>query len=71
MTFRQVIDILEKNGIQFKRQGKGSHRLYEGTIGGEKRVVVVAYSNLGDEVKPGTLSAIIRRSGIPKNHFRN
>jgi predicted RNA binding protein YcfA (HicA-like mRNA interferase family) len=71
VTFRHVIGILEYHGFEFKREGKGSHRIYEGVARGQSQVVVLAYKSLGDDVKRGTLSDIIRQSGIPKKEFRS
>ena len=70
MNFRQVRDILEANGISFKRNGKGSHRIYEGIHNGKIRLVILSYNHLGEDVKPGTLAGIIRQSGLPKRLFR-
>jgi hypothetical protein len=33
--------------------------------------VDVAAHNLSDEIRPGTLNAMIRQSGLPKSAFRN
>ena len=68
MTFRHFIRILEENGFRLDRQ-RGSHRVYKGEIGGVMRVVVVAPHRESDDVKPGTLASMIRKSGLPKRLF--
>ena len=70
MTYRQVITILEENGFCFERYGKGSHRVYQGYHSGKRWGVILAFGQPGEDVKPGTLSAIIRQSGLPRNAFR-
>jgi len=50
---------------------RGSHRQYKRTANeGETRLVTVAYHNINDDVLPGTLSSMIRQSGLPKRLFR-
>ena len=66
MKFRQVIGILNQYNITFLRNGKGSHKIYEGTHSGRTWVVVLSYDQLGDDVPKGTLDNIKRQSGIPK-----
>ena len=70
MTYRQVIRILDENGFYFERYGKGSHRVYEGHHSGKRWSVTLSFSQLGEDVKPGTLSSIIRQSGLPRDAFR-
>ncbi len=69
MKFREVVDKLKENNIIFKRNGKGSHKVYEGTYNGEIRVVILSYSQLGEDVPKGTLDNIKRQSGLPKKLF--
>jgi predicted RNA binding protein YcfA (HicA-like mRNA interferase family) len=69
MKFRDLIRILEEPGFELARQ-RGSHRTYKGKVGGEVRVVVVACHRESDDIKPGTLSSMIRQSGLPKQLFR-
>ena len=70
VKFRQVIEILNEYNITFLRNGKGSHKIYEGTHSGRTWVVVLSYDQLGDDVPKGTLDSIKRQSGIPKRRFR-
>ncbi len=71
MTYRQVLTILEQNGFAFERYGKGSHRVYQAHHSGQRWSVILSFSQLGEEVKPGTLSSIIRQSGLPRAAFRH
>ena len=70
MKYREVIDILERNGFQFQRQGRGSHRVYQRVSGDQRYIVVLSYGRPGEDVKSGTLGSIIRQSGFPKEAFR-
>lgn len=57
-----VEKILKRAGFKFIRQ-KGSHRIYlKGT-----KAVVVPYHN--KELKKGTLSAVIKQSGLTLKEF--
>ena len=58
MNYRQLLDILEDNEFSFKREGKGSHSIYEGRHSDKNWIVTLAYKKLGEDVKPGTLSSI-------------
>lgn len=70
MKFRQFVRILHEHGFQVVRQ-KGSHRTYRGTVDGKIRQVQVAVHRDSDDVKPGTLSSMIRQSALPKHTFRH
>ena len=65
---RQVVAVLESNGSVLDRT-KGSHRHFEGVVGGKRRLVTVAGED-GDEVRKGTLASIKRQSGLSKALFR-
>jgi predicted RNA binding protein YcfA (HicA-like mRNA interferase family) len=69
MKFRDFIPILESHGFALDRQ-RGSHRTYKGFVEGSIRVVVVACHRESDDIKPGTLSSMIRQSGLSKKLFR-
>jgi predicted RNA binding protein YcfA (HicA-like mRNA interferase family) len=69
MKFRDLIRILEAHGFVLDRQ-RGSHRTYKGLVAGKMRVVTVACHRESDEVKRGTLSSMMRQSGLPKRLFR-
>ena len=70
MKFRDFIEIIEANGFIFDRQRGTSHRVYKGVVGGITRLVIVAVTRPGDDIKPGTLGSMIRQSGLPKRLFR-
>jgi predicted RNA binding protein YcfA (HicA-like mRNA interferase family) len=70
MKFREFIRNLESHGFALARQSGTSHRVYKGRIGGRTRLVVVACHSENDDIKPGTLSSMIRQSGLPKRTFR-
>ena len=71
MKYREALEILTGNGFYFKREGKGSHRVYEGSHSNRTWTVILSYSHLGDDIRPNTLRSIIRQSGLPKDRFRN
>lgn len=68
MKVREVIAVLESNGLSLDRQ-KGSHRQFGGVVGGKRRAVTVPGKD-GDEVPKGTLASIRRQSGLSKALFR-
>ena len=68
-TFREFIAVLERNGFVEVRQ-TGSHRRFRGEIGGQVRMVTVAYHTIGDEITPNVLASMIRQSGLPRELFR-
>jgi predicted RNA binding protein YcfA (HicA-like mRNA interferase family) len=70
MKFRDFIRILVSHGFEKLDRQRGSHRLYQGRIGGRTRLVVVACHSENDDIKPGTLASMIRQSGLPKRTFR-
>lgn len=69
MKFRDFIRILEDHGFERARQ-RGSHQTYKGRVAGQTHVVVVAFHRESDDIRPGTLSSMIRQSGLPKRAFR-
>jgi predicted RNA binding protein YcfA (HicA-like mRNA interferase family) len=69
MKFRDLIRTLEDHGFELA-QRRGSHRTYKGQVDGQPRIVVVACHRESDDIKPGTLSSMIRQSGLPKKLFR-
>ena len=68
MKVRDVIRILESNGFELDRT-RGSHRQFEGIIGGKRRLVTVSDKD-NQDVKPGTLNSIRRQSGLSRKAFR-
>jgi len=68
MKFRDLIRTLEDHGFELARQ-RGSHRTYKGFVEGSIRVVVACHRE-GDDIRPGTLSSMIRQSGLSKKLFR-
>lgn len=68
MKVREVVRVIEENGLRFVRQ-RGSHRRFEGTVNGHVRRVTVAGKD-GDELTRATLASIRRQSGLPKSSFR-
>lgn len=69
MNFRDFLRILEAHGFELARQ-RGSHRTYRAVVSGETKIVVVARTREGDEIKSGTLGSMIRQSGLAKSLFR-
>ena len=68
MKVREVIRVLEDHGFRFVRQ-TGSHRRFEGVVGGQTHRVTVA-GNGGDDITKSTLASIRRQSGLPRDLFR-
>jgi predicted RNA binding protein YcfA (HicA-like mRNA interferase family) len=46
------------------------HSIYRAIIAGEVRLVTVSAHRPSEDIKPGTLDAMIRQSGLPKHLFR-
>jgi predicted RNA binding protein YcfA (HicA-like mRNA interferase family) len=69
LKFRDLVRILESHGFELARQ-RGSHRIYKGIVAGQARIVVVACHRESDEIRPGTLSSMIRQSGLSQKLFR-
>lgn len=65
LSGRQVRAILEAHGFVYARQ-KGSHMMMVKALPGDTITVPVPEHN---EVKIGTLSSIIRLSGLPRELF--
>ena len=68
MKVREVIRILEQNGLEFTRQ-IGSHRRFKGSVNGRTRMVTVPGTD-GDDIPKVTLGSIRRQSGLPARLFR-
>ena len=67
LSGRDVCSILEQHGFQIVRQ-RGSHMVMQRrTDGGTVTVPVPNHA----EIRIGTLQAIIRQSGIPRNAFES
>ncbi|MCY4185001.1 MAG: type II toxin-antitoxin system HicA family toxin [Rhodobacteraceae bacterium] len=66
MKFREVVKILEKNGFELIRT-RGSHNIFRSCGNGSTKMVSVPFNR--NELPKGTLSAIIRQSGLDKNLF--
>jgi len=56
--YRQLRKILERHGCTFRRQGKGSHEIWQSPISGKVFSVPTTI-----KVKP-TANAILRQAGI-------
>jgi predicted RNA binding protein YcfA (HicA-like mRNA interferase family) len=69
-TFREFIQIILDQGFVLVRHDGSSHRIYRGIVEGKPQLVVVAVHHLHDEIKTGTLDAMIRQTGLPKALFR-
>ena len=69
VTFGELIEILCAHGFEFDRK-KGSHCTYKGVVDGKVQIVTVAGHRGKDSIRPGTLSSIIRQSGLPKKLFK-
>jgi len=69
-TFIQFIKIIESHGFVRHRYEGGSHRRYRGVVEDEVRLITVAYHNVGDNIRLGTLNSMIRQSGLSKSLFR-
>jgi len=63
ITPRELIKVLESHGFLFQRS-KGSHQIYRHPDG--RRTVVPMHVK---DMKTGTLLAILKQSGIPKDEI--
>ena len=71
MKFREVERLLRDNGFALvPGRGKGSHRFYEKHIGDRTYTVSIPFHGSNSDIKPGTLSSIIRSSGLDRSLFR-
>ena len=61
MKYRQIIAILEQHDFKLVRHGATSHRQYEGTIDGERKMVTVSGRD-GEDIKPKNLASMKRQS---------
>ena len=68
MKVRDAIRILESRGFRLKRQ-TGSHRHFEGLVGGQRWLVTVA-GKASNDISDATLSSIRRQSGLSRRMFR-
>ena len=66
MKYRQVADRPRKLGCEYVRPGSGSHRIWWNPS-------LDRYTTIpdwgGKDIKPGTLSRILRDLGISRNEF--
>jgi predicted RNA binding protein YcfA (HicA-like mRNA interferase family) len=69
-NFRQFIEIITTHGFALHRQGATSHRRYRLEKDGKVWFVDVTVHHLGDTIKPKTLKAMIRQSGLSERLFR-
>lgn len=67
MRARDVVLVLQEHGFRHKRT-TGSHRQFEGIVGGKRRLVTVAGHEGADLARP-TLASIVRQSGLPRRLF--
>ena len=63
---RELIRLLEQNGWARIRTN-GDHRIYRHPDG---RITVIS-GHLGDDVRPGTLKAVLRQTGIKEPNQRD
>ena len=71
MKFRDLDRVLRENGFAVSPgRGKGSHRFYEKHIGDRTYAFSVPFHGTNADIAPGTLSSVIRRSGLDRNRFR-
>jgi predicted RNA binding protein YcfA (HicA-like mRNA interferase family) len=64
-----VIDILLAHGFVLHRHDGTSHRRFRGEVEGKIMFVDVAVHSLGGDIPVGTLTSIVRQSGLPKRLF--
>ncbi len=60
MKMREMIRLLEKHGW-IEVRSKGSHRHFKHA---EQRYVITVPRNMGKELAPGTLNAILEKAGL-------
>jgi len=68
MTYGELTRRLRRLGIEFYRQGRGSHEFWRHP---EKRVVTIIPNHRGREIKKGTLAKILHDLGLTEDDLRN
>ena len=66
LSGREVCGLLMDNGFSFARHGKGDHDIYQKVTDDATITVPVP---LHREIAVGTLTSIIRQSGLPRSVF--
>lgn len=69
MKYREAERLLLDHAFVLTRQD-GSHRRYEGFVGGKRRLVTLAPHSWNDDINKDVLAFIRRQSGLPKRLFR-
>ena len=70
LELRAIYPNCRRPRLLILRRGNGSHSIYRAIIAGEVRLVTVSAHRPSEDIKPGTLDAMIRQSGLPKHLFR-
>ena len=65
MSYRQVVKKLRRLGVEFKRQGRGSHEIW--WIPQTQRVCLIP--NNGKPIKAGLMHGILRDLGVTPELF--
>ncbi|NIM06003.1 MAG: addiction module toxin, HicA family [Armatimonadetes bacterium] len=65
MKVRELVRLLEKNGWRLVRT-RGSHRQF---IHPDRPGAVTVAGNLGRDIPPGTLHAILKATGLEEGHL--
>lgn len=66
MTYRELTRKLRRIGCEFDRQGRGDHEIWINT---NSRARTSIPNWRGRDLKPGTISAILRDLGISRDEF--
>ena len=66
MNYRELTRRLRRLGCEFARQGRGDHEIWVN----DSTLSTTSIPNWrGRDLKPGTIRAILRDLGIPKDEF--
>ena len=66
MTYRELARKLRGLGCEFQRQGRGDHEIWRNP---RTRSRTAIPNWRGRDLKPGTVSAILRQLGISRHDF--
>lgn len=68
-SFRDFVKVLKRHGFKLDRKS-GATRIYKGVVDKELKLVTIHYHKGGEDIMLGTLNAMIKQSGLPKQLFR-
>ncbi len=75
LKLRELLALLKQHDRRFKiyrERGKGSHlQVFHPDVSGEKKSYPLPNHGMNSDVRPGHISAIIRRFNLPRRIFKS